>query len=152
MGSLIYAKKSHEKKEKIVGMICLETIGYYTDKPHTQNYPLPLSLFYPNTGNFLAVVGNLKSKKMVRDFTGYFMKESDFPVECTAVFGFIPGIDWSDHSSFWHYNYPAIMITDTAPYRYPYYHLPTDLPENIDYPSLARVTYGLYKVILRMVE
>lgn len=151
MGSLVYAKGCKEKKEDIVAMVCLETIGYYREEPNTQEYPFPLSFFYPNKGNFIAVVGNLRSKPLVKSFSRSFMQESDFPVECAAVFGFIPGIDWSDHWSFWQCGYPAIMITDTALFRYPYYHSVEDTPDKLDYHSLARVTSGIFKALERMV-
>ena len=152
MGSLVYAKACREKKENIVAMICLETIGYYRDERKTQRYPFPLSFFYPDKGNFIAVVGNLHSKPLVRSFSRNFMEESDFPVECAAPFGFITGVDWSDHWSFWRCGYRAIMITDTALFRYPYYHSSQDTPDKIDYHSLARVTYGVYRGLARMVE
>jgi len=152
MGSLVYAKECRKKGENIVAMVCLETIGYYRDGHKTQKYPFPLSFFYPDRGNFVAVVGNLRSKALVRSFARHFMEESDFPVECAAPFGFIMGIDWSDHWSFWRCGYPAIMITDTALFRYPYYHSSEDTSEKIDYNSLARVTYGVYRALTRMVE
>jgi Zn-dependent M28 family amino/carboxypeptidase len=152
MGSLVYAKACREKKENIVAMVCLETIGYYRDERKTQKYPFPLSFFYPDKGNFIAVVGNLRSKPLVRSFSRNFMEESDFPVECAAPFGFITGIDWSDHWSFWRCGSRAIMITDTALFRYPYYHSSQDTPDKIDYHSLARVTYGIYRGLDRMVE
>jgi hypothetical protein len=151
MGSLVYAKECREKKENIVAMVCLETIGYYRDEHKTQKYPFPLKFFYPDKGNFVAIVGNLRSKPLVKSFTRNFMEESDFPVECAAVFGFITGIDWSDHWSFWHCGYPAIMITDTALFRYPYYHSSQDTPDKLDYHSLARVTHGVYRALTRMV-
>lgn len=151
MGSLVYAKACQKRKENIVGMVCLETIGYYRDEPKTQKYPFPFRFFYPDKGNFVAVVGNLRSKPLVKSFTMHFMEESDFPVECVATFGFLTGIDWSDHWSFWHCGYPAIMITDTALFRYPYYHSSEDTSDKIDYDSLARVTYGVYRALLRMV-
>ncbi|MEE9566366.1 MAG: M28 family peptidase [Desulfobacteria bacterium] len=151
MGSLVYAKACQRRKENIVGMVCLETIGYYRDEPKTQKYPFPFRFFYPDKGNFVAVVGNLRSKPLVKSFTRHFMEESDFPVECVATFGFLTGIDWSDHWSFWHCGYPAIMITDTALFRYPYYHSSEDTSDKIDYDSLARVTYGVYRALLRMV-
>lgn len=151
MGSLVYAKGCKEKKEDIVAMVCLETIGYYREEPNTQEYPFPLSFFYPNKGNFIAVVGNLRSKPLVKSFSRSFMQESDFPVECAGVFGFIPGIDWSDHWSFWQCGYPAIMITDTALFRYPYYHSVEDTPDKLDYHSLARVTSGIFKALETMV-
>ncbi|MBW2195575.1 MAG: M28 family peptidase [Deltaproteobacteria bacterium] len=117
MGSLVYAKGCRKRNENITAMVCLETIGYYREAPKTQKYPFPLKWLYPDTGNFIAVVGNLGSKSLVKYFTRSFMEESDFPVECAAAFGFISGIDWSDHWSFWECGYPALMITDTALFR-----------------------------------
>jgi len=152
MGSLVYAKACREQEENIVAMVCLETIGYYRQEPKTQNYPFPLSFFYPDKGDFIAVVGNLRSGALVTSFTRYFMEESDFPVECAAVFGFITGIDWSDHWSFWHSGYRAVMITDTALFRYPYYHSHEDTADKLDYYSLARVSHGIFKTLTRMVE
>ena len=152
MGSLVYAKACRERKENIVAMVCLETIGYFRDERKTQKYPFPLGFFYPDRGNFVAVVGNLRSKPLVKSFARDFMEESDFPVECAATFGFITGIDWSDHWSFWRCGYPAIMITDTALFRYPYYHSSQDTPDKIDYHSLARVTHGVYKALNRIVQ
>jgi Zn-dependent M28 family amino/carboxypeptidase len=152
MGSLVYAKACQKKEENIVSMVCLETIGYYRDEPKTQKYPFPFSSFYPDVGNFIAVVGNLRSKQLVKDFARHFMEESDFPVECVATFGFLTGIDWSDHWSFWHCGYPAVMITDTALFRYPYYHSSEDTSDKIDYHSLARVTHGVYGALFGLVD
>lgn len=150
MGSRVCAQRCREQKEKILAMVSLETIGYYSEVPKSQRYPPPLNFFYPDKGNFLGVVGNIQSRKLVKTFTQYFMEGVDFPVECVAAFGFIPGIEWSDHSSFWKYGYQAIMVTDTALYRYPYYHTPEDTPDKIDYPSLARVTYGIFYAAQRL--
>ena len=150
MGSRVCAQRCREQKEKILAMVSLETIGYYSEVPKSQRYPPPLNFFYPDKGNFLGVVGNIQSRKLVKTFTQYFMEGVDFPVECVAAFGFIPGIEWSDHSSFWKYGYQAIMVTDTALYRYPYYHTPEDAPDKIDYPSLARVTYGIFYAAQRL--
>jgi Zn-dependent M28 family amino/carboxypeptidase len=151
MGSLVYAKQCRNREENIVAMICLETIGYYRNEPKTQKYPFPLSLFYPDTGNFVAVVGNLKSKPLVKTFARSFMEQSDFPVECAAPFGFITGVDWSDHWSFWKMGYQAVMLTDTALFRYPYYHSMHDTHDKLDYESLARVTHGIYGALGRFV-
>ena len=150
MGSRVYARACRERGEDIVAMVCLETIGYYSDKKGSQQYPLPFGFFYPDKGNFIAVVGNLRSKPLVGSFVRFFSEKSDFPIESVAAFSWIPGIDWSDHGSFWAYGYPAIMITDTALYRYPYYHTPSDTPDKLDYASLARVTYGIYKAVVRL--
>jgi hypothetical protein len=152
MGSLVYARACRERQEDIMAMVCLETIGYYRQEAGTQAYPFPLSLFYPDRGNFIAVVGNLRSKALVTSFARYFMEASDFPVECAAVFGFITGIDWSDHWSFWHCGYQAIMITDTALFRYPYYHSCEDTVDKLDYYSLARVCHGTYEALKQMAE
>jgi Zn-dependent M28 family amino/carboxypeptidase len=151
MGSFVYAKGCRNREENITAMICLETIGYYRNEPKTQKYPFPLSLFYPDTGNFVAVVGNLKSKPLVKTFARSFMEQSDFPVECAAPFGFITGVDWSDHWSFWKMGYQAVMLTDTALFRYPYYHSMHDTHDKLDYESLARVTHGIYGALGRFV-
>jgi len=152
MGSRIYARACRERGEEISAMVCLETIGYYSDKKGSQQYPLPFGFFYPDKGNFIAVVGNLKSRPLVNSFVRFFTEESDFPIESVVSFSWIPGIDWSDHGSFWAHGYPAIMITDTALYRYPYYHTPSDTPDKLDYTSLARVTHGIYKAVERLAE
>jgi len=150
MGSQVYAREAAKKKEKISAMISLETIGYYTDKPRSQAYPPLLSAFYPNKGNFIAAVGNIASRRLVKKFTGYFKASSDFPCECLAAPQILPGVNWSDHASFWKYGYPAIMITDTAIYRYPHYHQATDEADKINYPEYAKVVYGLTKAIGRV--
>jgi Zn-dependent M28 family amino/carboxypeptidase len=148
MGSMFYAKNCREKNENIIAMLSIETIGCYTDQPKSQKYPSPFSFFYPSTGNFIAFVSNLSNRKLLHKTIASFRKNCKFPSEGGAVPEIIPGISWSDHASFWRQGYPAIMVTDTAPFRYPYYHSPEDTPDKIDYDSLAIVTTGLQSVIL----
>ncbi|MBP0015237.1 MAG: M28 family peptidase [Roseofilum sp. SBFL] len=147
MGSLIYAKICKQRQDNIVGMMSLETMGYYSDKPGSQQYPAPLNLFYPLQGNFIAFVGNLDSGNWVRQVIGSFRQHTLFPSEGAALPNFLPGVGWSDHWSFWQQGYPALMVTDTAPFRYPYYHRAEDTPDKIDYGKLARVVAGLERVI-----
>jgi Peptidase family M28 len=80
----------------------------------------------------------------MRRLAAAFHANSDFPLETTATFPFIPGVSWSDHRSFWRQGYRGVMITDTAFNRYPHYHAPSDTPEKLAYPELARVTLGLF--------
>ena len=150
MGSRVYVARSRQRGEQIQAMLALETIGYYSDQPDSQSYPIPFSLFYPDIGNFIGFVGNLSSRGLVRQAVGAFRASTQFPSEGVAAPGWMMGVHWSDHWSFWQAGYPAIMITDTAPFRYPHYHAPTDTPEKIDYPSLARVTQGLGDVITQL--
>jgi Zn-dependent M28 family amino/carboxypeptidase len=150
MGSYVYANTCRQKNENIVAMLSLETIGYYTDRPKTQKYPPPFSLFYPSTANFLGFVSDSASKKLLHAVIASFRKNCKFPSQGGAIPEIVPGINWSDHWSFWRNGYPAIMITDTAPFRYPHYHTPDDTPDKIDYDSLARVTSGLEKVITEL--
>ncbi len=143
-GSMIYAKAARRRGDDIRLMIALETIGYYCDAPGSQNYPPFFGLFYPDTGNFLGFVSNLQSRKIMRRLVRLFRTASDFPVEHVATLGVVPGVSWSDHRSFWRYGYRALMVTDTALYRYPYYHSAQDTPDKLLYPELARVTEGLF--------
>jgi Zn-dependent M28 family amino/carboxypeptidase len=143
MGSMVYAKAARKRGDDIRLAISLETIGYYSDEPGSQRYPPFFRFFYPNQGNFIAFVSNFRSRSWLKRALAAFRASSDFPLESVATFELVPGIDWSDHLSFWRQGYPALMITDTAPYRYPHYHRPSDTPDKIDYSSLARVTDGL---------
>jgi hypothetical protein len=108
---------------------------------------LLFSLVYPDTGNFIGVVGNLSSRRLVHQALEAFRASTAFPSEGVAAPGWMMGVHWSDHWSFWQAGYPAIMITDTALFRYQHYHAVTDTPEKLDYPSLARVTMGLAGVV-----
>lgn len=151
MGSLIYAKEAKKKKEKIEGVLCLESLGFYSDKKRSQSYPFGLSPFYPDKGNFIAIVTNLSSQNLLRIIVKEFKEVTDFPLEyLVAPIFFAPAISFSDHWSFWRFGYKAVMITDTAFYRNPYYHTPYDTPEKLNYNYLAKVTKGLYYVLINL--
>jgi hypothetical protein len=128
-------------------MLSLETIGCYSEERGSQHYPFPFSLFYPDTGNFLGFVGNLASRRLVRRAVAAFRRHARFPSEGAAAPGWITGIGWSDHWSFWKEGYPAVMLTDTAPFRYPHYHALTDTPDRIDYDRMARAVRGIAEVV-----
>ena len=147
MGSRVYARRSRERRDHIVAMLSLETIGYYSDEPGSQLYPFPLRFFYPSTGNFLAFVANLGSRGLLHEALASFRRNAQFPSEGVAAPAFIPGVDWSDHWSFWQESYPALMVTDTALYRYPHYHTLQDTPDKLDYERLARVVKGLHGML-----
>lgn len=147
MGSLVYANRCRERGEKITAMLSIETIGYYSDAPGSQQYPPPFGMLYPDTGNFIAFVGNVGSRALVREAIASFRSHAKFPSEGAAVPGWMPGVGWSDHWAFWKAGYPAIMITDTAPFRYPHYHESSDTPDKLDYERMARVVEGLKPVI-----
>jgi len=152
MGSLIYAKSCRAKGDDIVAMLCLECIGYYTEHPNTQKYPFPFNFVYPSTGNFIGFVSNFASGKLLHTVVTSFREKCQFPSEAGAVPEIVPGVTWSDQWSFWQQGYPAIMITDTAPFRYPYYHEPEDTPDKISYDHLTRVVFGLSQVIADLTE
>lgn len=150
MGSRRYVRAIGERGDRIAGMFSLETIGYYSDAPGSQHYPAPLGLIYPGTGNFIGFVSNIASRGLLRDAIGAFRRHARFPSEGLAAPSLIPGVDWSDHASFWEAGFPALMITDTALYRYPHYHAATDTPDKIDYERLARVVTGLHGMLLEL--
>ena len=148
MGSAVYAQRCRSRAEKIYGMFSLETIGYYSDAPGSQQYPGPVMFqnMYPDTGNFIGFVANLKSRALMREAGKAFRRSTLFPSEGAAAPSSIPGVGWSDHASFWQQGYHAVMLTDTAPYRYPHYHLASDTPDKLNFDALARVVVGLGKV------
>lgn len=146
MGSRVYTANAGKRGEKIVAMLALETIGYYSDAPGSQHYPPPFNLFYPDSGNFIGFVGNLASRELLHSAIKAFRETTSFPSEGLAAPEFITGISWSDHWAFWQEGYPGIMITDTAPFRYPHYHEATDTPDRLDYRRMARVVSGVGRV------
>ena len=147
MGSYVYAKRCRERGENISLMLSLETIGYYSDEPRSQRYPFPFGLFYPSTANFIAFVSNMENAPWVKQLLTAFRHHARFPSEGGALWEWIPGVAWSDHWSFWRAGYPAVMVTDTAPNRYPHYHTAADTPDKVDFPRMARVISGLQQVI-----
>lgn len=144
-GSMRYAREARRRGDDIRLMLALETIGYYRDERGSQRYPPLFRYFYPDRGNFIAFVSNLKSRRQLRRLAAAFRACSDVPIQQAATFAWVPGVGWSDHHSFWQHGFPAVMVTDTALYRYPYYHSADDTPEKLDYETLAAVTLGLYR-------
>jgi Zn-dependent M28 family amino/carboxypeptidase len=147
MGSLVYARMCRARGDDIVAMFTPETIGCYTDAPGSQRYPIripfPLSLWFPKIGNFVMFVGDFASGLLVRRTSRSFRRHSRFRCRAGTFPRTITGVGFSDHWSFWQAGYPAIMITDTAPFRYEHYHTPQDTPDKIDYDRTARVALGL---------
>ncbi len=148
MGSLVYAKHVQSNGEKVKAAIILEMLGFYSEKPFSQIYLPLLGPFYPNQGNFIAIVGNFKSKEIVNNLYSGFKTTKRFPVERLISPEWIPGINFSDHWSFWQVGIPAVMVTDTAYLRNPHYHQQTDLPETLDFKKMAKVIFGLKDALL----
>jgi len=147
MGSRVSAVRSRQRREKIVAMLSIETIGYYSDAPGSQHYPVPFSFFYPDTGNFIGFVSNLSSRKLLHKVMASFRSHTAFPSEGVAAPGWITGVGWSDQWSYWKEGYAGVMVTDTAPFRYQFYHTGQDTPDKIDYERLSRVVAGIARVI-----
>ncbi len=152
MGSRVYAHRAKRANERIIAMFSLETIGYYDDGAGSQQYPFPFGTFYPDTGNYIGFVSNLGSRDLLRRSISSFRRHTRFPSQGVVAPGWITGIGWSDHWSFWKEGYPAVMLTDTALYRYAPYHTRHDTPEKIDYAKLARVVSGIERMVTDLAE
>lgn len=147
MGSVVYAREQRAAGAKVAAMFSLETIGYYSDAPGSQRYPFPLGGRYPDRGCFIAFVGNLASRRLLRRSIGAFRRHARLPSEGIAAPGYLPGVFWSDQWAFWRQGYRAVMITDTAPFRYPFYHTSEDTPDKLDYDRMAHLVVGLAEVV-----
>ena len=143
MGSYVFAKAARERGDRVVAMLSLETMGYYSEAKGSQTYPAPLAAMYPDVGNFIGLVADLGSEPLLLAARQAFEAASAFPVQALAGPADLPGVGWSDHWAFWQHGYPALMVTDTAPFRYPWYHTEHDTPDKIDYPRFAAVVDGL---------
>jgi Peptidase family M28 len=150
MGSLVCARRCRERNEHVVVMLSLESLGYYSTDDGSQKYPFPMGLLYPKRGDFVGFVGRTTDGKWVRQCIRTFRQNAQFPSEGGALPGWLPGIGWSDHWAFWQVGYPALMITDTAIFRSPNYHLDRDTPDKLDYDRFARVVAGVSHVIEKL--
>jgi hypothetical protein len=147
MGSLHYGRALAQRNERVVAMYSLETIGFYSSEPGSQVYPAPFGLMFPDRGDFIAFVGMMGSRALVRETMRSFRSHTSFPTIGGVAPGFVPGIAWSDHWAFAQQGFQAVMITDTAPFRYPHYHRPSDTPDKVDTEKVARVVKGMERVI-----
>ena len=155
MGSRLYASWLKERGEHVEAMLCLESVGYYSQEPASQSFPFPafwLRWRYPTTGNFIAIVSNDESQPLQTQVRDALIAHMDLPVETYAGPWWIPGVDWSDHGSFWNEGYPAVMLTDTALFRNPHYHRPTDLPATLDYRAMSELVRGLAGALVTLDE
>jgi len=147
MGSLVYARKCREQGDRVNAMLSIESVGFYSSEPRSQRYPMGLGLLYPSEGDFVAFVGNLRSRWLVHRAIGVFRNTRTLPSIGAALPNSVPGAGWSDHWSFWQQGFASIEITDTAPYRNPYYHTSGDTAERVDYDRLAPFAGAMVQVV-----
>jgi Zn-dependent M28 family amino/carboxypeptidase len=144
MGSAIHAKSLKAAGKNVSLMFSLECIGYFSDLPNTQTFPLKvLSLAYPTTGNFIALVGQYKEPQLTRGIKRAMSAASTLPVYSISAPSFVKGVDFSDQLNFWNEGYTGYMITDTAFFRNEAYHKSADTPDRLDYKRMAMVVDGV---------
>ena len=142
-GSAVHAAAVRARGERVALMVSLEMLGFYDDRPGSQRYPPPFGWLYPDRGDFLGLVGDLRSRGAMRRAAAAFRAASALPLETCATFRRVPGVGWSDHAPFWREGYRAFMATDTAFHRNPWYHTAGDTPGTLDYPRVAAAVRGL---------
>lgn len=148
MGSHVHATHLVKRKTPVKLMISLECIGYFTDAPNTQDFPVPgLNLIYPTTGNFVAVVGRYADRSHARVVKRAMRNQSPLPVHSISAPSFVQGIDFSDQLNYWEEGYSALMITDTAFFRNKAYHTVEDTHDRLDYSRMAQVVWGVYAAV-----
>ena len=151
MGSAVHAKSLAAAGVKLRGMVCLEMIGYYSEEKDSQDYPVAaLKAIYPNKGNFISVVGNMGQGSLVKHLKKYMQAGSQIGVESLTAPSSVPGVDFSDHLNYWRYDYPAVMITNTAFFRNPNYHLNSDTIDTLDFDKMAEVVKGVYWAVVHL--
>jgi Zn-dependent M28 family amino/carboxypeptidase len=151
MGSYVHAKSLHDSRADVIGMICYEMIGYFSDEPGSQNFPAPhLAKLYPNTGNFIIVVGiekwkefNTKVYELMRQDAGIDVQVISFPQGFGSEYAAL-----SDQRNYWAFGYPALMINDTSFMRNPHYHQTTDTIDTLDFEKMTAVVNGAYRAII----
>lgn len=161
MGSVVHARACRKRGDRITGMVCLESLGVFSNQPGSQELPAEFALLPdefkkmilpdgidPTVGNFLAVIGNPTSAEFMGSFVGRLPNDEKLPVFATEILD----IRLSDHLAYWDEGYPAIMLTDTALYRNTHYHLPSDTPEKLNYPTMALITERIAEAIEKLAK
>lgn len=148
MGSRIFVKSLKKEALRVQGALILEMVGYYRDDPGTQQIPLVIKwMGFPNTANFIAIVGNGRSRTLVKGVSsGIEGSGCGLPVENITLPGsgyLLPEARLSDNASFWNGGIPAVMITDTSFFRNPHYHTHRDRPETLNYEKMGQLVLGL---------
>ncbi|PJJ60191.1 M28 family peptidase [Hymenobacter chitinivorans] len=149
MGSYVHAKSLHDAGVAVKGMVALEMLGYYDDRKHTQDYPVgPLKLVYGSRGNYVTVAQKFGNGRFGRQFARRYKAQAALPVKRFKAPAWLPGIDFSDHLNYWQFDYPAVLLTDTAFYRNKHYHEPTDTLDRLDMRRLGLSVEALLAVVL----
>jgi hypothetical protein len=150
MGSVVHAQRARARGDVIHAMVSLESLGNYSDEPGSQVTPGLFRPFFPAEGNFVAFMGDLKSRDDVIRSMSAFREHAEVPSHGLSAPGWLAGTYRSDHWAFWLEGYPGVMVTDTAPYRYADYHEDSDTAEKLEYPTLAAVVVGLTGMTLTL--
>jgi Zn-dependent M28 family amino/carboxypeptidase len=146
LGSKHYAAQLKQQQEPLRLMISLEMLGYCTRTPGSQKYPAGLQSFYPDRGDFIALIGNLRTIPDLLSLSKMMRKVGKIGCEWLPAGNrgmVVPATRLSDHAPFWDVGYPAIMITDTAFLRNPHYHQQSDRLETLDLDFMASACQGL---------
>ena len=151
-GASEYAAQLRQEQQPLRLMIALEMLGYCNSTAGSQRYPAPLEHFYPNRGDFIALLGNWRT---IRDLIGISrsIRKAGIPSQWLPVPNrglILPQTRNSDHAHFWDRGYPAMMVTDTANMRNPHYHKPSDTIATLDLDFLTGVCQGLDSGIRRL--
>ncbi|WP_245590572.1 M28 family peptidase [Adhaeribacter aquaticus] len=150
MGSAVHAKSLAKEKVPVKAMICLEMIGYYSEKKNSQDFPVAaMKAIYPTTANFIAVVGNMGQTSLVSHVKKQMLAGSSIDVQSLTAPASVPGVDFSDHLNYWRFNYPAVMITNTSFFRNENYHMPTDTIDTLDFDKMAEVVKGVFWALIQ---
>ncbi|SRR5579884_2147533 len=153
LGSLAYAAHLRATGQTMLGAIVLECVGYARSEEGTQQVPPGVPIAVPSTGDFLGVIGNAASAALTAAVEK--AAQAHVPVISLVVPGngeLLPDTRRSDHAAFWHYDYPAVMLTDTANFRNPHYHQPTDTIETLNLDFIAKVVEGVTAAVRTLAE
>ncbi len=151
MGSFIHAQSLDQNKTDVYGMVCLEMIGYFSDKPRSQEYPIGImSLFYGKKGNYITMIKKTNAGKFARKFSSSYKKKKMIRTKRFTGPQSIQGIDFSDHLNYWKFGFSAVMVTDTAFFRNRNYHQKSDTMETLDFHRMSKVIDGVFSVLVSL--
>lgn len=145
MGSFIHAKGLYENKTEVIGMICYEMLGYFSEEDNSQNYPdEEIYKSFPNVGNFLAVAGGKNSSDFTKRISSRIREKATVDIIDICLEEDNELLSLSDNRNYSHFGFNALMLTDTAFLRNPNYHKSTDTIDTLNFSKMAGVVLGCY--------
>jgi len=151
-GAARCAERAKANGENVVAMVALGPFGFFTSAPDSQGFPPPWNLFWPHTGDFVSISGNLGSRELVRQAAEIWKQTNELPVVAGVAPSWVPGMQAGDHDAFQEAGVPSILVSDTGSSRFDDIRSVYDQYHRLDYKTMARAVLELEDFVVALLR